>query len=161
MRSCGQEPPIRSLLQLENSTDKVTGSAVSPSTEAFRRYKATLKNINWSVCAENPDGELVVSLWKHHFGKSDGNTIRCKDRASRWSGAGNNEFRKALDKAKETDQVIRVVLARTESPDAVESGKDASKLKNTFSVKEDWFGKLIVWDGDNYEIEFTSKEKGG
>ncbi len=128
-------------------------------TEAFRRYKATLKNINWSVCAENSDGELVVSLWKHHFSKPDGNTIRCKDRASRWSGPGNNEFRKALDKVQETDQVIRVVIARTENSDAVEAGQDASKLQNTFSVREDWFGELIVWDGDNYEIKFTCRKK--
>jgi hypothetical protein len=83
-------------------------------TEAFRRYNAKLKNINWSVCAEDPDGELVVSLWQHHFSKAVGNTIRCIDRASRWSGPGNNEFRKALDKAKETDQVIRVIIARTD-----------------------------------------------
>ena len=126
-------------------------------TEAFRRYKATPKNINWSVCAENPDGELVVSLWNHHFDSPIGNTIRCKDRVSRWSGAGNNEFRKALDKAKETNQVIRVVIARTESPEAVEAGSDASKLKNTFSVREDWYGELVVWDGENYEIKFTRR----
>ncbi|MGR3220107.1 MAG: hypothetical protein ACUZ8H_09875 [Candidatus Anammoxibacter sp.] len=54
-------------------------------TEAFRRHKAKLKNINWSICAENSDGELVVSLWDHHFSnpKDRKGVIVCKDKASR------------------------------------------------------------------------------
>jgi len=37
---------------------------------------------------------------------------------------------------------------------AVEAGQDASKLKNTFLIKKDWIGKVTLWDGENYEIEF-------
>jgi hypothetical protein len=126
-------------------------------TEAFRRYNATLKNINWSVCAENPDGELVVSMWSHYLGKKTSDSITYVDRLSRWSGPGNNELRRALHKAAGTDQVIRAVIARTEDPQTVDAGQDASTAKKTFFVREDWYGKVVVWDGDHYEIEFRRK----
>ena len=38
-------------------------------SEAFKRYGARLKNVQWSVSAWTPDGELVVSLWAHHYQK--------------------------------------------------------------------------------------------
>ena len=125
--------------------------------EAFARYNAKLKNPQWSVCAETPKGELVVSLWHHHFLKARGNTIRCVDKASRWSGPGNAEFKRNLDKAFGSAQIVRAVIARTDDTAAVERGEDASKLKKTFSVKEDWFGRVVVWDGENYEIEFERR----
>jgi hypothetical protein len=37
----------------------------------------------------------------------------------------------------------------------VENGGDASKLKNTFSIKPNWLGEIEVWDGDNFQIKFT------
>lgn len=122
--------------------------------EAFRRYGASLKNPQWSVSAGNSKGELVVSLWHQYFSKPQGSTIRYIDRVSRWSGLGNAEFRRNIEQAFMTSQVVRVVIARTNNPVAVDRGDDASKLKNTFSVKEDWFGRVVVWDGDNFEIEF-------
>ena len=115
-------------------------------TEAFRRYNATLKNVQWSVCAENSKDELVVSIWEHHFEKPYDNTVKCKDNVSRWSGHGNRELRVALNKAKENNPIIRAVIARTENPKAFEAGQDASKFKNTYSVREDWIGNLEVWD---------------
>lgn len=45
-------------------------------------------------------------------------------------------------------------MAKTSDPGAVDRGGDASKLKNTFSVREDLIGKLTSFDGDNYTIEF-------
>jgi len=86
-----------------------------------------------------------------------GNAIRCRDRVSRWSGPGNAEFRRALDKAKGKDQVIRLVMAHSHDPAAVDSGQDASKIKKSFEPREDWLGKLILWDGENYEIEFRRR----
>lgn len=49
-------------------------------TEAFRCFGAKLKNINWSVSAENENGELVVSLWKHNFIENLDKTIRYRDK---------------------------------------------------------------------------------
>ena len=124
-------------------------------TEAFAKYDATLQNHNWSVSAENQAGELVVSLWKQYFAKPDGNIIRYVDRVSRWKGLGNKEFRERIKKAYSFGQVVRVVMATTNDENAVEAGKDARKLKNTFSVRMNWFGKVVFWNGDNFEIHFT------
>ena len=126
-------------------------------TEAFKTYGATLKNVNWSVSAENTSGELVLSLWTQYFDKSIDNTIRYSDRVTRWHGHGNKEFRDRIKKAYSTGQTIRAVLARTNDEMAVADGKDASKLKNTFFVKEDWLGKVIVWNGDDFVIEFNQR----
>ncbi len=129
--------------------------------EAFKQYNAFLKNINLSICAENSNEELVIRLWNHHFGKPTDNTIRYEDYLSRWSGPGNYELSLALDKARETNQVIRAVIAHTENPKEVDAGYDASKFKSTYSVRKDWIGNLEVWDGQNFEIKFDLMRKSG
>ena len=126
-------------------------------TEAFARYKAKLKNVNWSVSAESTNGELIISLWKHRFAKPEGNTIKYVDFVTRWKGPGSNELRARLQEAHINEQVIRPVIARTSDVKAVEEGVDASTLKNQFFVREDWFGKLTSWDGDNFEITFVRR----
>lgn len=124
-------------------------------SEAFARYGCKLNNVNWSVSAFNDKNELVVSLWEQYFDKADHGSITYKDRVSRWSGHGNKEFIKNLNKAVDGESGIRVVIAKTNKPDIVESGGDASKLKNTFSIKPNWLGKVEVWDGDDFQIKFT------
>ena len=54
--------------------------------------------------------------------------------------------------------MVRAVIARTDDENAVQAGKDASQLKNTFHVRPEWFGRVTVWDGDNYEIEFVDRK---
>ncbi|QBQ53840.1 hypothetical protein [Nitrosococcus wardiae] len=122
--------------------------------DEFAKFDAKLKNVNWSVSAENTSGELVVSLWKHFFEKPEGGKIKYVDAVSRWSGYGNKEFRERIVKAYETDQVVRVVIARTSNEDVVRRGEDASQLKNSFGAKLDWIGSITNWDGENFTIEF-------
>ena len=38
-------------------------------TEAFAKYRAVLRSVQWSVSAWAPDVSLVVSLWAHHYRK--------------------------------------------------------------------------------------------
>lgn len=52
---------------------------------------------------------------------------------------------------------IRAVIARTNDESAVNHGQDASKLKNTFHARTDWIGQILLWDGNNFEIEFTKE----
>ncbi len=125
--------------------------------DCFAKYGAELKNVNWSVSAENHKGELVVSLWKHFFTPAVKGKTKYIDKVSRWSGHGNAEFRGRIQKAYESDQIVRVVIARTDDEEAVLRGEDASKLKNRFHVREDWIGKILNWDGDNFEIEFREE----
>lgn len=125
--------------------------------EAFSKYGAKLKNVQWSVCADAPDGSLVVSLWQHHFSTPKDGAIFCRGSFARWSGPGNNEFRAKVINAFNTSQDIKVVIARTDQIDEVESGADASKLKNSFAIKEDWIGKVTSVAGDEYEFKFIRK----
>jgi len=128
-------------------------------TEAFRRFGATLKNVNWSISSENDKGELVVSLWQQYFDAPKHGKTKYVDRASRWSGHGNTEFRERIENASQSNQPVRAIIARTNDPEAVDKGMDASKLKNTFHPREDWIGRVVLWDGDNFEIEFTREER--
>ena len=128
-------------------------------TAAFNRYRAKLANPQWAVSAISSDGELVVSCWKHYFRSEDG-TLRYVDRLSRWDGnaAGNNLLREHLNKAVEEDLRIRLVIARTEETDVVDSGKDASQVAKSFGVREDVIGRVLSFDGDAFEFEFTRKD---
>jgi len=126
-------------------------------TEAFREYDAKLKNLQWSVCAENPDGELVVSLWAHFFCDQAGNTIKYKDNVNRWSGPGNSEFRIALDKVKQENQTIRVVIVTASDPKVINEGGTGNKVQNSFSIKKNWYGQLTIWNGEDYQIDFEAK----
>lgn len=123
-------------------------------TEAFAKYGAKLKNFVWSVSAENSKGELILSLWKQYFSKPVNGVVTYVDKVSRWSGHGNIEFREYLVNAYESEQVIKVVIGRTDDEEAVANGVDAHTLNNTFHVRDDWIGKVTLWDGDNFEIEF-------
>lgn len=125
--------------------------------EAFAKYGAKLKNVQWSVCAETPDGALVVSLWSHHFEKPKDGWIVSRGSASRWSGPGNAEFRECVAKAFKTKQPIRVVITHTKHTAEVEAGADASTLPKDFSVREDWIGEVLEFDGNNYAFRFRRR----
>ncbi|MFT2157968.1 hypothetical protein [Pseudomonas putida] len=126
-------------------------------TEAFKRYDAVLDNPNWAVSAISSDGSLVISCWTHYFEKRQPDVLVYVDSLSRWKGynkPGLNLLRKHLEHTASENVMVRLVMARTSDPAAVDLGGDASKLKNTFSVREDLIGKLITFDGDNFTIEF-------
>jgi hypothetical protein len=125
--------------------------------EAFARFGARLKNVRWSVCAEAPDGSLVVSLWEHRFENMNGKTVRYVDDLSRWEGHGNRELRMRLLSAYASRQIIRPVIAKAESTQAVESGSDASQVNKSFSVREDWTGRVVELDEPRFVIEFKSE----
>ena len=126
--------------------------------EAFSRYGAILKNVQWSVCANAPDGSLVVSLWQHHFDPVKDGVISCRGSFARWTGPGNVEFRAKVTDAFNANQIIKVVIVTTKQITDVELGVDASKLKKTFSIKPDWIGKVASLVGDNYEFTFTKRK---
>ena len=123
--------------------------------EAFSRYGASLVNVLWSVSAWAPDGALVVSLWDHHRRKGLAGTLEFAASASRWKVPGNSEFRENVKKAFESGSKVYLVIVRTEDVARVEAGEDASKVKKSFSVRQDLVGKAIEWDGENYAFRFT------
>ena len=124
--------------------------------EAFAKYGAKLKNVNWSVCAMGRDGSLVVSLWQHHI-KKEGDALVCRDSTARWSGPGRNEFKACLAEAMASSRAISLVMASTPHPELVDAGGDASKVPKTFSVREDLVGEVAEIDGDDFAIRFRKR----
>jgi hypothetical protein len=127
-------------------------------SEAFSKFKAKQKNVQWSVSAINDSNELVLSLWNQFFEKRSKETMTYVDRVSRWGGAGNTGFVENLNQAVKEKMKIRAIVARSKRPDIVASGGAANNLGNTFHPKLDWVGVLKLWDGDNFEIEFRKEE---
>jgi hypothetical protein len=128
-------------------------------TEAFQKYGAKLKNVQWSVSSRSDSDEIVVSIWAHHLKPRDGK-LRCTDRLSRWSGniAGNNLLIQHLLEASSENLPIRLVIARTKDTDSVDHGHDASGLKKSFSARPDLVGELVSFDGDEFVIDFRKVE---
>ena len=122
-------------------------------TEAFARYGAKLKNVQWAVSSIH-EGQLIVSCWQDLFRPTERGMLAYEDHLSRFSGPGNNLLREHLELAFKDDLPVRVVIAVSSNPDAVKAGKDASQFKNTFSVKENWIGRIIEFDGDSFRIDF-------
>lgn len=123
-------------------------------TEAFARYDATLRNTQWSVSAWLPTGDLVVSLWDHHYRKGPSGTMEFSDSFDRWEGHGNKEFRENVRKAYEEHKAVRLVIVKTDQVERVEAGEDASKLKKEFFVRDDLVGEVVEIDGDRYVFRF-------
>lgn len=122
--------------------------------DAFMKYRAVQRNVQWSVSAWNPDRELVVSVWAHHQLSNTPGAMEFEAFASRWAGPGNKEFRENVQLAFETNASLRLVIAKTDEIKRVEASEDASKIKKEFSVRTDLVGKVVEWDGDRYLFRF-------
>lgn len=123
--------------------------------DAFARYGAVLRNVQWSVSAWAPDGALVVSVWAHHARPRTPGALVFEAHASRWKGPGNTEFRENVTRALETGAPLRLVVVTTDEADRVEASEDASKIRKDFSIREDLLGKVEEWDGNRYVFRFT------
>jgi hypothetical protein len=122
---------------------------------AFRKYGATLKNVQWSVSSWTSDDTLVVSLWAHHSRKGPDGSLEFSDLLNRWSGPGNQEFRSNIARAFAEKSPVRLVIASTINTDHIESGEDASKVKKDFHIREDLVGKVTGLDGEKYVFRFS------
>jgi hypothetical protein len=126
-------------------------------SEAFAKYGARLKNVNWSVSAWNAAGELVLSLWAHHYRKGEGGSAEYSGKLSRWAGPGNSEFRANISDAYERKSPVRLVVVQTENIDHVESGADASKVKKDFTARVEMVGEVVELDDVNYVVRFKRR----
>lgn len=126
-------------------------------TEAFARYKATLRNPQWSVSAWSPAGELVVSLWDHHYRKGPIGTMEFSDTFERWAGHGNSEFRANVRKAYEEKCTVRLVIVKTDQIERVEAGEDASTVRKEFFLRDDLVGEVVEIENDRYVIRFRRR----
>jgi len=122
--------------------------------DAFMKYRAVQRNVQWSVSAWNLEGELAVSVWAHHQRPNTPGAMEFEAYASRWGGPGNKEFRENVQRAFETNASLRLVIAKTDEIKRVEASEDASKIKKEFSVRAELVGTVVAWDGDRYLFRF-------
>lgn len=124
--------------------------------DAFAKFGAKLDNPMWAVSAIASDGALVISCWAHYFKRGTKGMLRYEDNLARWNGneLGNNLLRAHLTLAFTEKLPVRMVVATTIRTEEVDSGRDASKLKKTFHIRDDVMGNLIEFDGDKYVIVF-------
>lgn len=122
--------------------------------DAFGRYGATLRNVQWSVSAWAPDGSLVVSLWAHHYRRGAGGTAEYAATIDRWDGPGKNEFKENVERAFKEQALVRLVIVSTVEIEHVESGNDASQVKKEFQVRPELVGRVVELDVANYVFRF-------
>jgi hypothetical protein len=83
--------------------------------------------------------------------------MRYEDRLSRFAHnvAGTNLARGHLEQALREQLPVRVVIATSGDPAAVDAGGSGSEQANEFHVREDLAGRVVEFDGDRFVIEFT------
>lgn len=121
-------------------------------TAEFARYNATLVNPIYTVSAIQ-DGQMIASLWQHRIKVENGGWVY-RDFLGRWSGNGNALFRKHLEQAVADELPVRIVVARTDNIPLIEGGGDGSKANNHYKARPEWIGKVVAYDGNNFEIRF-------
>lgn len=126
-------------------------------TDAFRAFGAKLANPQWAYSAIAADGAMVISCWSHRLKLTDG-VLTYTDRLSRWklNSPGKNLLTEHLSMASNQALAVRLVIATTDQPDVVDRGEEAASIKKTFHIKENVAGKVALFDGDNFVIEFRA-----
>jgi hypothetical protein len=122
-------------------------------TAEFARLGARLVNNQWAVSALTGT-EMVASLWFHRL-KTENGQLVYRDYLGRWSGHGNRLFAEHLRTAMSDQRPVRLVIAKTDDVDLIESGGDGSKAKKTFKARPEWVGRVTDFDGDRFTIAFN------
>jgi hypothetical protein len=127
-------------------------------SDAFRAFGAALTNPQWAYSSIAADGSMVISCWSHKL-KLANRVLIYTDRLSRWhlNPPGKNLLTQHLRKAHDERLDVKLVIATTDRPEVVERGEEAASLKKTFHIKENVVGKVAVFDGDNFVIEFRQR----
>jgi hypothetical protein len=120
-------------------------------TKGFEHYGAKLVNRVWAVSAL-VDGAVVMNLWAHKFRKG----MVYVDQVSRWTGPGNELFRKHLLQAIEEKRAILAVIATSSNPAAIDRGEEGAGAKTTYVVRPELIGKVESFDGDEFVIRFRN-----
>lgn len=121
-------------------------------TAEFARLGARLVNHQWAVSALTTT-EMVASLWFHRLKSEDGQLVY-RDHLGRWSGHGNRLFAEHLQIALSDQRPVRLVIARTDDVELIESGADGSKVRKSFRARPEWVGRVTEFDGDRFVIAF-------
>jgi len=126
-----------------------------PYVESFRAFNAELANSQWAYSAKAADGSIVMSCWSHRLKLQDG-VLRYEDFLSRWNvnAPGKNLLISHLQDGLDNQLPVRLVVATAEDPTVIDRGETATGMRNTFHPKPEVVGKVVLFDGENFAIEF-------
>jgi hypothetical protein len=123
-------------------------------TKAFEYYGATPVNVGWACSAIASDRSIVFSAWDHMLKPSANDRLVYEDRLSRWKNPrGANLLHKHLVQARAENLPVRLILATIIDVSLIGTG-EARKIPKTFSVHDDLVGRVTLFDGDRFVIEF-------
>ena len=127
--------------------------------ESLRAYNAELTNPQWAYSAKTPDGSLVLSCWAHRLKLSDG-ILRYEDYLSRWNvnAPGKNLLIAHLREGIEKQLSVHLVVATAENPTVIDRGETATGMRNTLHPKPEVIGKVVLFDGENFAVEFRKSD---
>lgn len=127
--------------------------------ESFRLFNATLVNPQWAYSAIADDKSLVLSCWAHRM-KFQNGVLRYEDYLSRWNvnAPGKNLLKAHLRQAYEQATPVRLVVATAEDPTVIDRGEPATGMNNTFHTKPEAVGRVVLYDGENFCVEFRKME---
>lgn len=123
--------------------------------ESFRAFNAELVNSQWAYSAKATDGSLVMSCWAHKLKLASG-VLRYEDYLSRWNvnAPGKNLLKAHLQEGFDSQLPVHLVVATAEDSSIIDRGETATGMRNTFHPKHDVIGRVVVFDGENFAIEF-------
>lgn len=123
--------------------------------ESFRAFNAKLANPQWAYSAKTSDGALVLSCWSHRL-KLQGDVLRYEDYLSRWNvnAPGKNLLIEHLREGLEKQLTVHLVVATAEDPAVIDRGETATGMRNTFHPKPEVVGRVVLFDGENFAVDF-------
>lgn len=117
--------------------------------EAFAKYGATVTNKQRGHSAIAEDGAMVLRCASTCFGRPARGVLRYEDKLSRESAdaRGMELLGRHLTLARDGDLPVRMVVVRNNAT--------VGKTGRTIHVRTDLVGKVTLFDGDHFIVDFT------
>jgi hypothetical protein len=119
--------------------------------DAFSRFGAKPANRLRGLSAMASDGAMVLNCLQAYFGHPSQGVLRYEDKLSREpeENSGNELLKQHLTLAKDGELPVRMVVMTTVV------NATTSKSTRSFHVRPDLVGKVVLFDGDHFIIDFT------
>ena len=117
--------------------------------DAFSKFGATVANKLRGLSAIAEDGAMVLRCSSPYFGRPGRGVLRYEDKLSRDAedARGKALLSQHLTLARDGELPIRMVV--------VSAAPAKGKGTRTIHVREDLVGKVTLFDGDHFIVDFT------
>jgi hypothetical protein len=118
--------------------------------DAYAKFGAKPENRLHGLSAIASDGTMVLSCTPPYFLRPGRGVLRYEDRLSREAdeSASKTLLGQHLTRARDENLVVRMVVLTNLTP-------PGGKPSRTIHVREDLVGKVTLFDGDHFIVDFT------